>query len=353
MENTVKYKLIAENAEEQQKIDTEIMPIMPLIDTTTPLIQSRSIMTAVRLGIFEAIGEGNSRLEDISQKLSLNQHALKLLLQMLLHTSYLEQQQEEYFLTDSAKETLLSSGSRSMVNTINYSFIRWNMLNNLEKVLQTGEGVDIHSNYLNNSDDWAAYQGFMAELAETSAKKIAPLIPVKRGAKKLLDIGGSHGFYGAMICRENSPMQSTVLDLPGAVAYSSEKAKERGLDDIVTYSAGDAVKDSWEEESYDVIFIGNIMHHFSFEQNQILLQKSFRALNEGGTLVVLDLEPSKKRSTSSLLGDAASLMFCLNSGTECYCAQDYQQWIEKIGFAEIQQHPTHWSGQLLVTAIKS
>ena len=57
-------------------------------------------------------------------------------------------------------------------------------------------------------------------------------------------------------------MRSEVLDLPQAVEHARKLASAEGLDDVVTYRAGDALVDNLGTD-YDVVFLGNILHHFT------------------------------------------------------------------------------------------
>jgi hypothetical protein len=62
------------------------------------------------------------------------------------------------------------------------------------------------------------------EVARGQAPLVADLVPVKPSAQTLLHIG-SHGLFGACMCRAHPPMRSTVLDLPDAVEQSRQLAQ--------------------------------------------------------------------------------------------------------------------------------
>src|SRR5262249_55274692 len=107
---------------------------------------------------------------------------------------------------------------------------------------------------------WGSYQWAMLEGAHFEAPLVAPLVPVKAGATKLLAIGGSHGPNGARICRLHPGQRSEVLDLPRAIAHDRKLAREAGIEEVVTHRAGDTLTDALGAD-YDVIFLGNIAHH--------------------------------------------------------------------------------------------
>jgi tRNA A22 N-methylase len=43
---------------------------------------------------------------------------------------------------------------------------------------------------------------------------------VPRGARDLLDIGGSHGYYSVALCRRHPTLRAVILDLPQAVVHA-------------------------------------------------------------------------------------------------------------------------------------
>jgi len=240
--------------------------------------------------------------------LSLNEESLTLLLNVLTGAGYLNVDNDHYRLSDISKNLLLRNSPDNLCVNVEYAYLRWKMIDQLENVIQTGKGVALHQSFLNDPDSWNTYQRSMFGFARTIANQIAPLVPVKPNAKKLLDIGGSHGLMGAKICKLHPPMTSTVFDLPDAIAQAQKIGESEGLDDYVSYQAGDALADDLGN-NYDVVFVGNLMHHFSEEQNRLLIQKITKALSPNGTLSIYDVGRKKSTSFPDVFEAATSLMF--------------------------------------------
>ena len=79
----------------------------------------------------------------------------------------------------------------------------------------------------------------MLETARFDAPVLARHVPVREGATRLLDLGGSHGLMGATLCRKHPPMRSTVLDLAAAIEHARALAAREGIADVVEHRAGD------------------------------------------------------------------------------------------------------------------
>ena len=80
----------------------------------------------------------------------------------------------------------------------------------------------------------------MRSLASTLAREAVLRTPVPRGARAMLDIGGSHGFFAVALCRRHPGLRAEILDLPEAVAQAAPILAREGLGDRVVHRIGDA-----------------------------------------------------------------------------------------------------------------
>ena len=217
-----------------------------------------------------------------------------------------------------------------------YAYIRWSLLDSFEEVMKTGKGADLYRKHLRTPEKWAIYQQAMLDIARTVAPGVAAAVPVKPDARKMIDIGGAHGLYGALICRRNPPMQSVVLDLPGAVESSRELARSEGIDDVVSFRPGSALEDDLGQD-YDAAFIGGVIHHFTTAQNQALLRRLRGVLTTNSTVTIFDVSPSEPDENPDLFRDAFSLLFYMNTGTQSYTPSDCITWMKSADLADIAE----------------
>lgn len=342
----MKYKLVAENPIEAEALKSNITA-QALFDPILPVLQARALMVAVRSGIFDEIGGGSSKADDLSTALSLDAGVLRMLLRVLSCAGYLISENDEYRLTEVALKSLCSRSPLCLSAWVELNYIQWNAITALENVLRTGQGIDLHQN-LGGEKEWRTYQQAMLETARPVADWVASHVPIRKGAKRLLDIGGSHGLYGASICRRNPPLRSEVLELPDAVEPARNLAKQEGIDDVVVHRAGNALTDELGYQIFDAVFLGNILHHFTPDQNQKLLHKISSVLIRGGTVAIWDLKKPDFDSKPDLISDGFALLFRITSSTECYTEEEYCSWMSTAGFINIEtiSSPTH----VLITA---
>jgi SAM-dependent methyltransferase len=216
---------------------------------------------------------------------------------------------------------------------VEYGASHWGMLDQLEKVLRTGEGIDIHTTH--TAEEWNAYQRAMLENASAFAWFVAENLPVPGGAKRCLDLAGAHGLVGAQLCARHPGLSATVFDLPPALATARGLAKERGYTDKVSFREGDLVRDPYEPDQ-DVVLLCNILHHFPIETNRAILRKVHAALRPGGVVGIFDIETPEPAAGPEAAADAFTLYFRVTSTSSCFRGHDYENWLNASGFQSVR-----------------
>jgi hypothetical protein len=332
----MRYGSIPENPLEEQLLSVPQSP-RALFDTFLPLVQARAIMAGLRLGVFEGLRENGQTCEELARALALDPDALELVLRMLTGAGYLVREGERYTLSETAGQTLLADAPARVTAWVGLHENAWDWLRGTNDVVRSGQGIDLHGQ-LGDAADWLTYQSAMLEMARQLGPLVAPLVPVKPGARTLLDLAGAHGLFGALICREHPPMRSTVLDLPDAVEQSRRLAQQEGLDDLVTHRSGDALSDELGD-GHDVVFLGNILHHFTPAQVEHLLGRVKSALSPAGTIAIWEVRRPERDDPPDIVGDAYALFFRLTSTARCYTTSEYLDWLEAAGFTDVRVQP--------------
>jgi hypothetical protein len=332
----MRYDAIAENPFEERLLSAPQAP-RALFDTFLPLLQARAIMAGVRLGVFEALRENAQTCEELSRSLALDAEGLELVLRMLTGAGYLVREDDTYALSETARQTLLADAGARVTAWVGLHEAAWDWLRGTNDVIRSGQGIDSHARF-EDAGAWLTFESAMLETARQLGPLVAPLVPVKPGAATLLDIAGAHGLYGALICREHPPMRSTVLDLPDALETCRRLAHEEGIDDVVTHHSGDALTDDLGE-GHDVVFLGNILHHFKPPQIEQLLGRIKSALSPAGTIAIWDVRRSEGDDPPDIVGDAFALFFRVTSAARCYTTSEYLGWLAEAGFGDVQIQP--------------
>jgi hypothetical protein len=311
----------------------------PIVDTLVAINQARALMNLVKCGALETLRDGPKDSAAIAAETKTNAEALHMLLRIGESGGYVKRSGSAWQLTSRGRKQLLRGAEMDLTGTVLFKFYEWELVEHMDEVLYTGIGKDFHHT-LTDPDFWAAYQRSMTELASLAAPHVAKLVPVRSGATSLLDVAGSHGIFGAAICRLHPGMRSTVLDLPAAIPHARALAKEKGIHDVVTHIEGDMAAGNYPADQ-DVVFFGNIMHHFSPEQNVQILRHAHGCLNSDGTAAIWDIEHTPENAPAEVAGDTLALYFRIISTSSTFTAEEYRSWMGRAGFRDVQtrRHP--------------
>ena len=341
------YGVIPTNLSERLALAFGKVPI-PLLDSLYSILKARTLMAGVRLGVFDALADGAQKSSKLAQRLKLNERFLDLLLRNLVLAGYVIQKDGGYKLSKLGRRTMVPKGDMEMFGYVLWNYQQWDMVAGLDEAVRSGRGLDFHTT-LKDPDAWVNYQRGMLELARLEAAVVARKVPVPSGARSLLDVAGSHGLFGAAICRKHPPMRSTVIELPEALAGARSLAVSEGIDDIVEHRAGCLLDDDWGS-GHDVVLLFNILHHFLPEQIAGILQHARSAVRGKGVVAIWELECPRPGSKVTA-GDGAALYFALTSTGGAYHADDYTSWLRDAGFESIRVTRGRLTpGKILVTA---
>ena len=342
------YGVIPTDLSERLALAFGKVPI-PLLDSLYGILKARTLMAGVRLGVFDALSAGAGNSNELAQRLKLDERFLDLLLRNLVLAGYLSQSKGGYKLSKLGRRTMVAKSEMEMVGYVLWNYEQWDMVARLDDAVRGGRGLDFHTT-LKDPEAWRNYQRGMLELARLESASVARKVPVQSGARRLLDVAGSHGLFGAAVCRLHPPMRSTVLELPEAMAGARSLAAAEGIDDIVEHRAGCLLNGEWGQ-GYDVVLLFNILHHFLPEQIALILRHARSALKEKGVLAVWELE-RPLRGSKVTAGDGAALYFALTSTGGAYHADEYSGWLRQAGFKSIRIAKGRlMQGKILVTAV--
>lgn len=343
----MRYGVIPTSLLERLALGSGRIPI-PVLDALFGPIKTRAIMAGVTLGIFEAMREGRHTAGALAGKLRLDAGALELLLRTLVACDYLVLSRGRFALSPLARRTMVAGAPMELVGYLRFNYRQWEFIEHLEELVRTGRGLDFHES-MTDPQSWRDYQQGMLEVARLEASVVASRVPVRRGAASLLDLAGSHGLFGAAICRKHPPMRSTVLDLPQAVEHARELGRAEGLHDLVSYREGDLLTSDYGQD-HDVVLMSNILHHFAEGRIAGILTRVHAALRAGGTAAIWEMEAPKPGSKVTA-GDGVALYFRLTSTAGAYHGDQYAEWLRRAGFAQPRVvRPALSPGSVLVTA---
>jgi predicted O-methyltransferase YrrM len=169
----------------------------------------------------------------------------------------------------------------------------------------------------------------MADVGRQSAQTTAEALDLS-GARRLLDLGGGPGIYALEFARRYPALQATVFDLEDTVRVARENIRRAGLQDRVSVVAGDAFADDLGGP-YDLIFVSNLVHIYSAQENLRLVGRCAAALAPGGRLCIKDFILDADGTSPPGGALFAVNMLVSTEGGDCYPLDQVKGWLEAAG----------------------
>lgn len=298
----------------------------PVLDGFASVLYGKGLALATRRGIFEQCSRGPQPLSSLARTTGLDAGALEILLMSLEVGGYLKVSTRGYRLTAESRRWLLRESPHSMVSLLGYFETLHRRWNALEVALEKGRPESPYYDSF-GEEDWRLYVAAMYELARFMGPYVLPRLTPPPGAAKLLDLGGSHGYYAAACCRRTPGMRATILDFPGSVMWGRQIMAAEQADDLLEYLPADLFTMPFPSDQ-DVVLLFNIVHGLTPEQNVSVIRRALDALREGGKLFILDqcLEGKRRSDLARLIPLMVGLNLLSEIGGRTYSAEEIIAW---------------------------
>ena len=305
----------------------------PFHDTFIAMAGARAVITATRLGVFDALGDQAAAAPALADGLGLEPAGVEALLTALAAQGYVEADPGGlHRLSPAARRHLVSSSPDSIASFIGgYDSDAWDMLGGLDDVL-AGRAEPVRHEHPPGDPFWETYIRGLFELSRDEHDANAAAVPVE-DPRRLLDLAGGHGGFALAMCRRHPHLRATVLDLPGSVRVGRRIVAEQGVGDRIDFREGDAL-DAELGAGLDVCSAFNLLHHLTPEAVRALLARAHPALRSGGWLVIGDTERTEPGEPPSRSGALSGLVYYASSGTRNYTRREVTGWLRQAGFSD-------------------
>lgn len=298
----------------------------------------RMLLVAHRLGVFEALADGPLTLDELSARLEADPARLEPLLDLLRRLGYVSTRGGRYANTPATARYFTARSPQSLLGIITMLdgiVARWDHLDQSIKAGQPPytayEYFDRHPEY------WPPFHEGQRAIAQFTTDEMARKTRLPDGPLRLIDVGGSHALYTIALCRRYPRLTALVYDWPQGAAAARAGIAAAGLEGRITTQEGDFLTDDLGG-GYDVALLGNIVHGQPPETIRDLLRRLHRALNAGGTLLILDqvrvAQPFTRFAgyTATLTG----LTLFNELGGALYPYRQVRAWLHEAGFADVR-----------------
>jgi hypothetical protein len=300
---------------------------------------SKTLLSAVELGLFTELAKGPADADMLSQRLGLHARSARDFLDALVALKMLEREGALYRNTaatglflDRAKSSYVG-GILEMSNARLYRF--WG---SLTTALKTGrpqnEAGGTQDLFAALYADPERLKGFLAAMSGISlgpAQAIAAKFPWSK-YKTFVDCGCAQGMVPVTLAAAHPHLSGTGLDLPQVKPIFEEFAARSGVGSRLSFAAVDFFREPLPKA--DVVIMGHVLHDWDLAQKRALVAKAYEAVPKGGAFVAYDaiIDDDRRQNAFGLL--MSLNMLIETRGGFDYTGADCQGWMREAGFQE-------------------
>jgi SAM-dependent methyltransferase len=307
--------------------------------------ESRVLLTAHELGIFNALGRGRHSSAGIAALIGSDPRATDRLMNALCAMGLLTKENGRFSNSEAASQCLVE-GSPGYLGGLMHTVHLWDTWSTLTEAVRRGTSVP-QSGTGARGEGWL--QAFIAAMHDRAVRQAAAVVGQidLSNVTRVLDVGGGSGAFAMAFARAKDRIRATVFDLPVVIPLTMSYIEREGLPDRVDTVAGDYLKDDLGA-GYDLVFLSAVIHSNSPGENAALIIKCARALSPGGSVVVLDFIMDEERVAPSHGAIFALNMLVGTARGDTYTESEVSRWMTGAGLSGVSQQGTPFGTSQIV-----
>ena len=232
--------------------------------------------TATKMRIFDHLSKKKT-INDLCKNLEVDPDLIHSICKVLANLSLLKEENGFYKNTE-ISDAYLRAGSplyqQHVLDDIRNYFELWEKLS---EILKNGPITVSEEKFFENHINSLSSEALCGELQRTV--KIIVELPEFGRARKLLDLGGGHGFYSMAFTKWNPNLKAYVFDFPKVIERTKEYIKKFDAERVEVIPGNFFTDDIGK--GYDIVF-------FAYNpggRNPSLVPKIHSSLNDGGVFI--------------------------------------------------------------------
>jgi len=267
------------------------------------------IHAAVKVGLFEALDQGNVTFETLAETTGCVPHLMLSVLHCLERMKLVKAHGDGWKLTEDGK-LLTKSSSETLVSSAQMWWCEHlDAWRNLDHTLRTGESYfetlygKPFFEWLENRDEARQlYHESMREYARIDYVKVPEIIN-RYKPRRLIDIGGGTGILCEMILELDPEMKAYLLDKPSVIEEAEKVLKRSKHYTRLKFLKGDFFH--LPEGDYDAAVLSRVLHDWGDKDCLEILRGVRGLLSRDGHLFIIERAPNTLKEVSLVNLDLA------------------------------------------------
>ncbi len=309
---------------------------------------SKTLLSAVELGLFATLGSGPLTGEALRGRLGLHPRAAADFFDALVALGFLARDADDpdarYANTKEAASFLDPASPAYLGGLLAMASQRlYRHWSNLTEALQTGlqqneskGGGDVFAALYADPVRLEQFLAAMAAVQQANFLALADLFDFAR-YRTVCDVGGASAALSIAIARRHPNIACISYDLPQVTPYAQRRIEAAGLTGRIEARSGNFREDDLPRA--DVILMGNVLHDWGTATKQMLIAKSHAATAEGGAFIAIEtiIDDARRENVLGLLM-SLNMLIETPDGYDYTFAQ-FDGWCRATGFRSTTKIP--------------
>ena len=246
---------------------------------------SHAIRTAVRIGVLEALEDGQKNLVQLAEATSTDQKILKLLLDVLVNTELVEQYSDLYALSTVARLVPPQFSD--------FGDLYWC---HLENYIRSGVALPDNDHLAHTQADYLASAAANEWLTTPAALDAAQVLDIgkTRTGLRILEIGCGSGIFGSTFIHRDADSRLVLLDNRANLKRAEKTIESVGAQNRVQYVESNYLELELDHQPFDMVVAAGLAHRHTTDQCQQIFKQVRQQLKPGGEFVVIDIFPGQQ-----------------------------------------------------------
>lgn len=304
--------------------------ILPMVDVLLPMMKSAALISAGDLGVFQTLASGPRSIASLAEAIGCSPIGVQRLADFLVTLGYLERDGDAFRNSAHATRWFTRAGEVDYTAGLVWTGKAWGLMSTLTECVRQGTPDTLLWDRMHEHASWGpSFSSYMHAFARHLGPDLLRHVRPPKNARRLLDLGGSHGEHSIAFCRLYPELSAVLVDQASALTETETTVQRANMADRITLTAGDLREAAWGE-AYDVVLFLSVIHNQTPEESRQTVARIADVLTPGGVLVIheypFDAPPSA-------FDAAFRLTLLTETGTATASSASIASWITDAGLS--------------------
>ncbi len=301
-----------------------------MADVYLPMMKAAALISAGQLRLFEALRNGPRSLPSLAAAIGASEVGTGHLADFLAAAGYLTQSDAGFANAPHTTRWFTGQDGVDYNAGLLWSAEAWSLISNLSAAVRKGAPEKTLWASMQDLPHWGPlFSNYMHAFAAHLSPDLLSKVLLPAGARRLLDLGGSHGLHSVAFCRKYPGLHAVIVDYPSALTHTQHTLDEAGMRERISLRPGSVLDGDWGDAPYDAVLCLSVAHNQTADDNRRLFSNIGKAVRPGGLLLIHEYLTGMPHD----LYDAAfRLTLLTETATRTYSHDEISAWVMAAGF---------------------